>query len=108
MGDSNPSLSTKGLIVCRAGDGGFHSEERQGGSFDSQHMASRGGTMMRGRRQLVGVLGCIWGLDEGSQRVTWIKKKVGVSKSPPNQQSESITQAIHHRCSFVVSITVAS
>lgn len=39
--------------------------------------------MMRGHRQLVGVLGCIWGLDEGNQGVTWIKKKVGASKSPP-------------------------
>lgn len=40
--------------------------------------------MMRGHRQLVGLLGCIWGLDEGNQGVTWIKKKVGVSKSPPS------------------------
>lgn len=39
---------------------------------------------MRGHKQLVGGLGCIWGLDEANQEVTWIKKKVGASKSPPS------------------------
>lgn len=47
--------------------------------------------MTRGRRQLVGLLGCIWGLDEGNQGVAWIKKKVGVSQSPPPANSLSLS-----------------
>lgn len=118
MGGANPSLSTLGIDCVQGGRWGWgggvevsHSGERQGRPFDSQHMASRGGTVMRGHRQLVGALGCIWGLDEGNQGVAWIKKKVGVSKSHPPPPTNSLSlsgRAIHHRRSFVVSITVAS
>lgn len=38
MGGSNPSLSTKGLIVCGAEDGGGG-----GGPVDSQHMGIEAG-----------------------------------------------------------------
>lgn len=52
----NPSLSAVRLIVRGAGDGGVPFWWAIGGEpFDSQHMAGRDGSMMRGQRQLVGV-----------------------------------------------------
>ncbi len=75
--------------------------------FDSQHMASRDRTMMRGQRQLVVVTGGwmeVMGVLHGSKdrrcQRSWTK--------PPNQPPESITQPIYHPSSFVVGITVAS
>lgn len=58
MGGSNPSLSAKGIDCVRGRRWwGFILMNDRGGPFDSQHMASRGGTMMKGHGQLVGVTG---------------------------------------------------